>query len=295
MKKLSYSRTIHQKVNSIFTLGLAGMMSVALCQAVDAQETNAISQIAWQHGPAVVELGDQATMNLPKGFVFTGAGGATKFLELTQNPPSGRELGILASEDVSWFAILSFSKDGYVRDDEKDSLDANGMLVSIQQVTEEANKERKQRGWGSISVLGWMQPPHYDGSTHNLEWSIKGRDEDGQVVVNHFTRLLGRHGIMTVDFVADTASFQTQIVSFQQAMRGFAYTAGNSYSAFVQGDKVAEYGLSALVVGGATAVAANAGLFKYLYKLIVAAIVGIGGLLKKLFSSRQNRGTSEYR
>jgi len=92
--------------------------------------------------------------------VFTHKAGARRFLELTQNPPSGRELGILAPEDLSWFAILSFSDVGYVRDDDKDSLDADNMLASIQQETEEQNKERRRHGWGAISVVSWLQTPH---------------------------------------------------------------------------------------------------------------------------------------
>jgi hypothetical protein len=94
---------------------------------------------------------------------------------------------------------------------------------------------------------------------------------------------------MTVDFVAGMDSFQTQIVAFRQAMRGFTYTPGNNYLAFVQGDKVANIELTGLVVGGAAAIAAKAGLFKYLWKLIVAAVAGVGGLLKKLFSPRQDK------
>jgi uncharacterized membrane-anchored protein len=295
MTKKTVSTLARPTQNPIFAIAFGGMLAVAFCPRGYAQDASELSRIAWEHGPAVAQVSEQATMNLPEGFVFTHAAGAQKFLELTQNPPSGGELGIFAPEDLSWFAILSFSDVGYVRDDEKDSLDADAMLVSIQQGTEEGNKERRRRGWSTISVIGWMQSPHYDSSTRNLEWSLKGRDEEGQVVVNHFTRLLGRRGVMTVDFVAGMDSFQTQIVAFRQAMRGFTYTRGNDYLAFVTGDKVAEYGLTGLVVGGAAAAAAEAGLFKYLWKLIVAAVAGVGALLKKLFSPRRDERTAQYR
>jgi uncharacterized membrane-anchored protein len=35
----------------------------------------------------------------------------------------------------------------YVKDDDKSSLDADAMMKSIRQGTEEANAERKSRGW----------------------------------------------------------------------------------------------------------------------------------------------------
>jgi uncharacterized membrane-anchored protein len=292
MTKRATSTMASRTQSRVFAVAIGGIL--AMVPQVHAQAASEFSQIGWEHGPAAARVGNLATMNIPKGFVFTQAAGAKKFLELTENPPSGAELGILAPEDLSWFAILSFSDIGYVRDDDKDSMDADAMLRSIQQGTEESNTERRRRGWSTISVVGWVQAPHYNSSTHNLEWSLKGRDEDGQVVVNHYTRFLGRRGVMTVDFVAGIDNFSTQLVTFKGAMDGFAYTRDNSYLAFVQGDKLAEYGLTGLVVGG-TAIAAKAGLFKYLWKLIVAAFAAVGALIKKLFRPRQDQGAPQYR
>ena len=98
---------------------------------------------------------------------------------------------------------------------------------------------------------------------------------------------------MTVDFVAGIEGFQTQILAFRRAMQGFSYTPDNNYLAFVQGDKVAEYGLTGLVVGGAAAVASKAGVFKYIWKLIVASLAGLGTLLKKLFAPPAGPGTTQ--
>jgi hypothetical protein len=44
--------------------------------------------------------------------------------------------------------------------------------------------------------------------------------------------------------------------------------------------------LTALVVGGATAVAAKSGLLKGLWKLIVAGVVGIGAFVKKILGRK---------
>ena len=75
---------------------------------------------------------------------------------------------------------------------------------------------------------------------------------------------------------------------------GFSFTPENKYSAFVKGDKVAEYGLSALILGGAAAVAVKTGLFKYLLKLLVVGwklvVVGFGAFvafLKRIFTGRK--------
>jgi uncharacterized membrane-anchored protein len=267
--------------------------SLVLAPTLSAQETAGIAQIQWQHGPAVAKVGDGAEITLTKGYMFTGATGARKFLELTENPPRGDELGILAPEEVGWFAIFRFDAVGYVKDDETNSLDADAMLKTIHTATAKSNEERRRKGWGTLTPTGWLTPPHYDVNTHNLEWTISARDDrEGVLVANHNTRLLGRSGVMSVSLVTNPEQLSISLSDFRKVMLDFAYTPQNNYRAWVKGDKVAEYGLTALVVGGATAVATKTGVWKVLWKLIVAAIVGIGALLKKLFGSRSGGETS---
>jgi uncharacterized membrane-anchored protein len=50
---------------------------------------------------------------------------------------------------------------------------------------------------------------------------------------------------------------------------------------------MAAYGLTGLIAGGGVAVAAKSGLFKWLWKIIVAAVVGVGALAKKIFGRKQ--------
>jgi uncharacterized membrane-anchored protein len=63
-------------------------------------------------------------VDVPKGFIFAGDEGTKKFMELTQNIPSGTELGVLGPEDLNWFVIYQFDQTGYIKDDEKTALDA---------------------------------------------------------------------------------------------------------------------------------------------------------------------------
>src|SRR2546428_11305562 len=110
-------------------------------------------------------------------------------MELNQNPTSGEELGVMLPTDssASWFAIFEFEPNGYVKDDEKNHLDADKILASIRAGNDRANEERKKRGWGSVDIVGWYKPPAYDPVTHNLEWSIR-RAAGEHRVVNHATR-----------------------------------------------------------------------------------------------------------
>ena len=250
--------------------------------------------IAWVQGPGTGKLGSQAEMKIPEGYRFADSQGAKKFLELTENTPTGREMGLLINTKTKWWAVFEFDETGYVSDEEKSSLDAAAMLKSIQEGTEAGNKERKRRGWSTLTVTGWVQPPNYSSETHNLEWATKAKDnETNRFSVNHNTRYLGRRGVMSVTLVTGPEELASTLPEFRNAMGSFSYTPENSYKAFVKGDKVAEYGLTALVVGGATAAAAKTGLLKSLWKVIVAAVVGLGALVKKFFSGNKQEPAQE--
>jgi uncharacterized membrane-anchored protein len=73
--------------------------------------------------------------------------------------------------------VFEFDADGYVNDEEKSSLDADALLKSIKEGTEEANKERVRRGWPTLKTLGWETPPRYNEITHNLEWATRAESE----------------------------------------------------------------------------------------------------------------------
>ena len=252
-------------------------------------------KIDWQKGPTTVRIGDEAELKVPAGYVFTAPEGAKQLLEYMQNIPSGAELGIFAPEDLYWFVIFEFEDVGYIKDDEKDELNADDLLASIRTATQEGNEERKRRGWSTMTILDWTVRPHYEASTHNLEWSLKAKDDrSGSEVVNHHTRYLGRRGVMNAELVAGPEEFATVLTDFRTTMSGFSYSAGKDYRSFVSGDKVAEYGLSALVLGGAAAAAGKAGLLKTLgkfllafWKLLVAGIVAFGAAIKRLFTGRK--------
>jgi uncharacterized membrane-anchored protein len=159
------------------------------------------------------------------------------------------------------------------------------MLKSIREGTEAGNVERRKKGWPEMTILGWETEPRFNDTTKNLEWAIRGESQ-GHAVVNHNTRLLGREGVMRVTLVADPALLDVAMPQFQTLMTGFDYKSGHKYAEFKKGDKMAKYGLSALVVGGAAAVAAKAGVFKWLWKVLVFGGIAVAGVVKKFFGGK---------
>lgn len=255
--------------------------------------------ISWERGPTTADLGGFASLEIPEGFLFTGKSGTMKILELTHNLVSGHEVGALVptgeGPESQWFVVFEFSEIGYVKDDDKDKIDANALLNSIRQGTEEANQERRKRGWQTFSVKGWQRAPYYDPATHNLTWAISGESDSGSVSVNHSVRILGRRGTMNVDLVLDPEMYERTVPRFESVMGSFQFKQGNRYADFTKGDKVAAIGLSALILGGVGAAAIKTGLLAKFWKVIVGllfalkkllivAFLGLAAFFKRLFA-----------
>ena len=262
---------------------------LAVCLALlPAAAAAQLDKIPWAKGPTKGVLGAEATITVPASCLFTGMDGVKAFLEATQNNASGNERGVLLcpanGTTDTWFVLFSYDESGYVRDDEGASLDADAILESVRRGTEAGNRERKRRGWGTLTVEGWATKPFYDRATNNLTWAITARDNEGGRTVNHSVRLLGRGGVMHADLVTTPQQLAALVPTFNTMIGGYTYSAGYKYAEWRSGDKVAAYGLTALVAGGAGVALVKSGLLVKFWKLIVIGFAALVGALKRLWS-----------
>ena len=89
---------------------------------------------------------------------------------------------------------------------------------------------------------------------------------------------------MTATLVGGPEEMDSAIAQVNVLLEGFRFTPGNSYAEYVPGtDKLAEYGLTALVVGGAAAVLVKTGLLAKLWKPIALGLVALGAGIKRMF------------
>jgi uncharacterized membrane-anchored protein len=251
-------------------------------QAPENEFLKLVKSIAWKT-EGTGTLGGIAQIDVPGGYRFTGTDGTVKLMEAFGNLTSGSELGYISPLDMKWFAVFEFDDVGYVKDDEKDKLDADKILEQLQQGQEAANKELTKRGMPTLTVLGWQTPPFYNPQTNNLEWAVRLRSDDGGSMVNYKTKLLGRRGVMDVVLVCEEEEMPTIIPEYQKLLTGYSFKKEESYAAFSKGDKIAEYGLTGLIVGGGLLVAAKSGLLTKLLKPIIVGVIAIGAFLKRIF------------
>lgn len=254
--------------------------------------------IEWTPGPTTADLGSNlAQIEVPEGYVFADGDNTRKLMELYGNPPTDREVGAIAptAKDENWVLVFEYDAAGYVKDDEKDKIDAKAILESITEGTEASNEQRKEMGADAIHIVGWYEQPHYDSKTNNLVWAIEGKDDPGgNRFVNYDVRLLGRRGYMSATLITGPESLASDLPKVNGLLTGFSYKQGNRYAEWVQGDKVAEYGLTALVAGGAGAAAVKLGLFAKLgkvlakgWKLVVVGFAALAAGLRKLFGRKE--------
>jgi uncharacterized membrane-anchored protein len=258
----------------------------------------ALMALSWMNGPTTGALGHIAEIKVPEGQMYLDGDGARRLLEIDQNPTSGRELGLVAAADMSWVMIFEFSDVGHVEDDEKADLDADKLLASLREGNAAGNEARRSRGWETVSLVGWALPPTYDAQSKNLEWATNVRNDTTMgVTVNHNIRILGRSGVMEAGLLASPEDYGAGLVASKAILPGFSFKPGQRYDEFREGDRVAEYGLTGLITGGAIAVAAKSGFLakagKGIIKLVVVGGAAVAALVAKLLGRKRASSDSE--
>jgi uncharacterized membrane-anchored protein len=285
---------------------LTGLFCLALGTAVAAPADHAAEEAAAQKMVAAMQPqqghvtlpGSIATLDLPPTFRYLNPQDTDHLLVAWGNPPGAKTLGMIVPADVhplsndSWGVVVTYNKDGHVKDDDADGIDYAKLLKDMQEDSAAANAERKKQGYPGMQLAGWAEPPRYDKAAHKLYWAKDLLNEDsGRHGLNYNIRVLGREGVLVLNAVADMGQLG-QIKNEMQKVTAFTnFTAGNRYADFNgKTDKVAEYGIAALVAGG---VAAKLGLFGKLLalllafkKLIIVAVAAAGSAVWKLFKRK---------
>jgi len=288
------------------TILVAGLMAFSsTCHAQDfvtnrAEAETLVSGLNYQQGRIRLRDG-LATIEVPTNFNYLGREDAEKVLvKLWRNPPSPDTLGMLMPADKSpldpegWAVTLSYANDGYVKDNDANKINYADLLKQMQKDVRDADKVRAQKGYPTFELVGWAAPPRYDADTHKLYWAkdLKFDGENGDTL-NYNIRILGRHGVLVLNVIGQMDQLDDVVKETPQILGMVNFDQGNRYADFdPKIDKVATYGIAALVAGG---VAAKLGLFKLLWvfllgakKFVIIAFAAIAAWFRKIFKGRGN-------
>ncbi len=234
-----------------------------------------------------------ATLNVPEQFYYLDPDDAQKVLvEVWNNPPGQKKLGMLFPVNATpfdaevWGVEIDYEQDGYVSDENADTINYDELLVEMRQSIDDANSDRIAAGYDKIQLLGWATKPYYDKSTHKLHWAKELRFGDQQVsTLNYNIRILGRKGVLLLNFIANMDQKPDVEANLNTVLSLAEFNDGWRYEDFDPDmDQVAAYGIGALVAGKVIAkTGLIAVLIVFLKKFGVIMIIGIGAVLSKLF------------
>lgn len=256
---------------------------------------------AMVHGPDKVALKDQAQLDLPAGYGFIPRKEAAELMRLMGNTSDSRFIGLVVpvgEHAADWIISVEYEPGGYVKDDDAKHWDADELLRTLKDGTESGNVQRAAVGQPEIVVTRWIEPPAYDATTHRLVWSAEAKlkkGDDPDPTVNYNTYVLGRDGYLSLDLITATSAIAADKQEARRMLERVSYNSGKAYADFNSStDKVAAYGLAALVAGVAAKklgllALAGAAIIKF-GKVIALAAASAGAGAMKWFKSRRQRG-----
>ena len=234
-------------------------------------------QLRFQQGAIDLRNG-LATINVPSGFRYLNpADTETVLSKIWGNPPSGeRSLGMLFPAETGptdrdgWGVVLTYEEDGYVKDNDASTINYDDLLKQMKADTAEANKVREKKGYAPIELVGWAARPRYDAGEKKMYWAKELRfGGEPATTLNYNIRMLGRRGVLVLNAIAGMEQLATIENATPQLLAMVNFQDGHRYADFnASTDKVATYGLAALVAGG---LLAKGGFLKVLIAGLIAA------------------------
>lgn len=279
----------------VFSLGAFADIPADKQTEIDAALKASVA--AQKVGPVAVPLLDQAVLNVPAGYAFVPMPEAGRFMRSLGNPVDNRLVGLVWPVKKSdWAIIVEYEKSGYVKDDDAKDWNVDDLYKTLKEGTEASNKSRREQGFPEIEVKGWVERPNYDAVKHRLVWAMaaahKGAQPGDEESVNYNTYALGREGYFSLNLISGRSVIGERKTYAQTMLSSLEFNQGKRYEDFNSStDKVAEYGLAALVAGVAAKklgflAVALAFLAKSAKVIGVAAVAAIAGI-KKFFGGKR--------
>ncbi len=293
-------------MNRQFFVVLSALLTVFSVTAHAQEQITAeefLASLNFQKGTITLP-GGVADLTLPEGFHYLSPEDTERVLVTAWgNPPGNETLGMLVTgpEDIlaedSWAAVIGYEEDGYVPDEDADSIDYAEMLANMQASSRESNAVRIEAGYDEVELVGWAATPRYDKTANKLYWAKELRFGGIPVnTLNYNVRILGRQGVLVLNLVATMPQLQEIEAAIPTVLAMTNFNPGYRYSDFDPGvDKVAAYGIGALIAGK---LAAKAGLFAKLGVLLLAlkkfwifVIIGLGAFFVHVFRRGRSKDT----
>jgi uncharacterized membrane-anchored protein len=282
-----------------FVLGVAALFAGPLgAQEPEESGERVAPALDYQTGNVLLP-NKVASLNLGTQYRYLNPGETEKLLVAWGNPPGSVTQGAIVPTDVEpfsdsgWAVILTYEEEGHIDDSDANEIDYDDMLEDMKKAEVEENEARKDAGYEAVHTVGWAEKPRYDSAAKKLYWA-KELDFEGnrEHTLNYDVRVLGREGVLSMNAVATIGQLEQIRGEMRPLLEIAEFNEGYRYSEYnPKTDRLAEYGLGALIAGG---VAAKLGLFAKLgafllafKKFIIIGLVAIGGFVARHFGKKK--------
>jgi uncharacterized membrane-anchored protein len=300
-------------VNNLANITAAWVLCAAFTVPVSAQDSPEPEAAAAEAAPAeeqalpelkfstgdIVLPNKVATLHLGEKYHYLAPAETNQLLQMWGNPPDEDTQGAILPADVNpfseggWAVFLTYVDDGHIDDSDANEIDYDDLLKDMKEGTEDSNAARKKAGYPEMHLLKWAEPPRYDASGKRLYWAKEISSDGDFHSLNYDVRVLGREGVLSMEAVAPMDMLEQVRTDMRPLLDVAEFNEGYRYAEFnSKTDRMAEYGLGALIAGG---VAAKLGLFGKLFALLIAfkkiilvGLIAIGGYIAKLFGKNKD-------
>jgi uncharacterized membrane-anchored protein len=259
----------------------------------DQEREAAIKTLTWRDGETLTLPLSRGTLQAPPPLRQLIGADAVNAYEINNgiDAPTGTEAMLYDRQK----GLVFYQKlgRGYVRLDDWGDVDADAMLKTLSEDTEESNIKRRSAGTPPLHVVGWLERPHLDRATNTVRWAIEATEEGTGPIVNSVALVLGRDGFEKVTWIRVKNGPPSQMLDV--ALASFSFPAGGLYVDYRPGDEVADYGIASLVaavvgVKMAAKLGFLAALLVFAKKFGVLLLIPIGlfAAWKKRLFSRKN-------
>lgn len=281
---------------SVYTLNSAMGADLPDSNAEDIKK--AIESLTYQTGTIIIKdpstSKDLATISTGNSLQYLNPRDTKTVLEtLWGNPPRDLSLGMIVSqgfqpvgmEDHHYAIEITYSEDGYIDDKDAKDINFDELLQEMKSDTKSNNSERIKQGYEPVELIGWAQAPFYDSESKKLYWAKELKFGDGEMhILNYNIRILGRKGYLNLNIIADMDDLGFVNEQLKTILEAVEFKPEFHYSSYDPSiDKLASYGIGALVAGK---VLSKAGFFVVLmkfWKVIAASLAALFIGLKKKF------------
>jgi uncharacterized membrane-anchored protein len=241
-----------------------------------------------------------ATLHLGSRYRYLDPANAETMIVAWGNPDGSGTQGAIVPADVDpftgegWAVILTYEEQGHIDDSDATKIDYDDLLKDMKSDEADENAQRKKAGFDAVHTVGWAEKPSYDATSKRLYWA-KELDFEGSKThtLNYDVRVLGREGVLSMNAVGSMSQLDQIRGDMRPLIQVADFNSGYRYAEFnKKTDKLAEYGLGALVAGG---VAAKLGLFAKLgvfllaiKKFVIMGVIAIGAFVAKFFKKKDN-------